>query len=225
MKKLLNILFVKRAEVENKWWHRLSNVIIFGSAITVFILTIITTIDNIDFYKWSTYKPVAFSLESNYDDFNGKELPCQQTLNKFSPKGDLDFRFIITCEGVDIPLEDSKLYITLYKEESNNLTNKFGLDRYNDDCPDFNNSSVETIFNCLKEKWKQKELDPSYPEYKKELDNLARIKVYKEFNTALIFRDIARLVFIPIFISLIWVIFWNSVFYRVILYIVFGKKK
>jgi len=128
VKKLLNILLVRRTETENKWWHRLFIVLLFSSGIVVFILAVFLAVDSYN-HTWITYRPVAFSLEPNYQEVNGNELPCDNGSIDTSDNEHLSF--IIECKGVDIPLVDSKKWEALYETAKKNLEKQFGLDKYN----------------------------------------------------------------------------------------------
>ncbi len=74
MKKLFNILLVRRTEVENKWWHRLISVVIYGSTILVAISAI--TLFVLKSEMWKKYSYTAFSFEDNYSTAQGKEVRC-----------------------------------------------------------------------------------------------------------------------------------------------------
>ncbi len=65
MKKLINILFVRRPEIENKWWNRLFNVFLVLTGIFVFILALGQVITSYHNSWFSYYNPTALSLESN----------------------------------------------------------------------------------------------------------------------------------------------------------------
>ena len=91
MKKLLNILLVKKPETENKWWHRLFVVFLFGSGVIVFILSIFLTVDSNN-HDWITYNPAVFSFEQNYNEAGGKEIFCTKGL--------------FSCTGIDLSKQD-----------------------------------------------------------------------------------------------------------------------
>jgi hypothetical protein len=41
----------------------------------------------------------------------------------------------------------------------------------------------------------------------------------------LMLSDIAFWVMVPLLVLLLWVVFWDSIVYRAILYVIYGKKK
>lgn len=222
MKKLLNFLLVRRPETENKWWHRLFSVLLFGSALFVLIFAVLLNVDSSD-HTWVTYKPVAFSLEQNYQEATGKELSCERTLN-FSGEE----RLIIKCEGVDISPQDANRYKELYDIAENNLEKQFGLDKYNiAKCSKsrINGKLSPEEISCVRENLDAWQADPQYPKYQEALKNIAHIKVTRNTDFGLMLTDIGLWVVVPVLVTILWIIFWSAVVYRSILYIIFGKKK
>jgi hypothetical protein len=235
MKKLLNFLLVRRSETENKWWHRLFSVLLFGSALVVLVFAVLLNVDSSD-HTWVTYKPVAFSLEQNYQTAKGKELPCKESLD-FS--GDIDTRLLIKCDGVDISPADSLRYEGLYKIADTNLQIQFGVQKYFDNsyynCPipsvpkPIGYKLTPSDISCIRDEMSRisadEATDPAYTQYQEALKNLAHIKVIRDTNFGLILADIGLWVIVPILAATLWVIFWSAIIYRSILYIIFGKKK
>lgn len=219
---ILNILFVNRAETANKWWHRLFKVLLVASTIFVFTVAILTTSDGYN-HVWVTNKPVAFSLEPDYQKVRGKEIPCEQTLN-FND-GD---RLIIKCVGVDIPPQGAKRYKELYDVADNNLEKQFGLDKYSiAKCsqPRINGKLSPEEISCMRENLDAWQADPNYSKYQEETKKLARIKVIRDVDFGLMSKDIGMLLVIPLLCALVWFILMNSVLYRIVLYIIYGNKK
>ena len=138
-RRMKGVFLVDRLEVVNKWWHRLFSVVLFGSAIIVFIITISLILAS-DSHAWVTYKPVAFSLEPNYQTASGKELACTENVFAFLVSGNdtVINSAGITCEGIVLSESDSKHYEALYRTAEKNLQTKFGVEKY------FNNS----YYNC-----------------------------------------------------------------------------
>ncbi len=221
IKKLVsNIVFIKRPETENKWWHRLSQVLVFGSGIIVFIISILFSLDYLGNHRYVAYHPTAFSLEPNYERAKGKEFRCEETLN-FSGEE----RFIIKCEGIAISPEASKRYQILYNVADKDLEKQFGLDKY--DATHCSNSEKFTTeaMDCIWQAVEDKQADAAYDEYLEAQKNIARIKVVKDIHYKYILSDVCMFLLVPIVSFIAWILLWNSVIYRVILYIIYGKKK
>lgn len=226
MKKLLNFLLVRRPETENKWWHRLFTVLLFGSGILVAVFAISLVVDSYN-HTWVTHRPVAFSLEPNYQQAKGEEFPCNWSFDTTRAANE-PIKSIIECKGVEIPLTDARTYGALYDTARKNLEIQYGLDKYTTaTCP---KSTGETKFSpeqisCIRKVFADEEADPAYPEYQNSINNLAHIKVVRDINYGYILSDIALWLFIPILVLVLWIVFWSSVIYRSVLYIIFGKKK
>ena len=241
MKKILKLFSVKREDLklENKWWHRLFTVFIIASGILVLILAACLTIGSYNL-KWVVYgdKPLAFSLDPNYEKVVGKELPCESVIDNSASR----LSFIIKCNGVNLSHEDSQRYQTLYDAASKYLEQQFGLDKYNSmSCSSSVNptptpeGTLNDQFNkiwgitpeqiaCVRKAIADESSDPAYPKYQNALKNIARVKVSENSNMGAVFFDILLWIIIPIFALLAWILFWNSVVYRLILYVIFGKK-
>ena len=228
MEKIFNFILVERSEAKNKWWHRLFTVFLIGSGIIVLILSFIFAINNDDDFStsWIINRPLVFSLESNYQQINGKELPCNSTIDFSS--GSTYLSSIIECKGVDIPLSTAKRYQELYDIADKNLEKQFGLDKYNGVCSNLTHNpsgglSQEEI-SCLKKHVNDRESDPAYSKYQNALKDIAKIKVETIYNFNGIFNLIILWLIIPAIVLTLWVVFWSHIVYRSILYIIFGKK-
>lgn len=223
MKKILDFLFPERQETKNKWWDRLFTVLLFGSAIIVLALAIFFSISNKnDTWEWVTYSPVAFSLEPNYQQAKGKEVACQVDMFAFSvPDNEpiVDGGIGVNCNNIILSDSYSKQYGYLYADEMENLQKQFGVDKYNlTNCGSDSTCLINTMNAFL--------ANPAEGEYEKALDNVSlSLKISRSINHGFIFGDIAYWIFIPILTVLAWIIFWSSIVYKSILYIIFGKKK
>ena len=60
MKRIFSFLKVNRAETENKWWHRLAQVLIYGSSIIVFFIGLTIVISS---YKEDQRRQVVLAPE------------------------------------------------------------------------------------------------------------------------------------------------------------------
>ena len=224
---------VKKLETENKWWHRLFVVFLFGSGIIVFILSIFLTVDSNN-HNWITYNPAVFSFEQNYNEAGGKEIFCTKGL--------------FSCTGIDLSKQDESRYWTLYQTAVTNLQKQFGMDKYDvNNCPHtssetpmflaFDRISGKTtstqiastqLVNCVNKVMNDMESNPAYSAYQtsvKNLDNSPSFKITKNIQYGAIIGDVVSWVIIPIIVVLIWILFWSSIVYRSVLYIVFGNKK
>jgi hypothetical protein len=241
--KILNILFVRRSEIENKWWNRLFTVLLFGSGIFVFVLAVLLIIPTYYDHTWITYHSEAFSLESNYQQAKGKEFPCNGSLDLAGATTYGSIKPIVECKGVEIPLNDARRYGILYDLAEKKLRETSGVealdDKFNQICKDEVSlqtfpTSNERIFTpayiakleceVLKKK-ADRSYNQLYNQYQNDLKNLAHIKAASNVHIGSILGDIALLALIPIFSVLIWIFFWSSIIYRSVLYIVFGDKK
>lgn len=230
MNKILKLFSVKREDLklENKWWHRLFTVFLVASGIIVLILAVCLTIGSYNL-KWVIYgdKPLAFSLDPNYGKVVGKELPCESVIDDSASS----LSFTIKCNDVNLSHEDSQRYQTLYDAASKYLSQQFGLDKYGSTCSNSWSStavlgtqlSAEQIA-CVRKAIADESADPAYPKYQNALKNIARVKVSENSNLGVVFFDILLWIIIPIFALLAWILFWNSIVYRSILYVIFGKK-
>jgi len=81
VKKIKKPLFVRRVETENKWWHRLALVLIYGSATLAVLFWIGLAIDEIsDWEKYKSYS-YAYSFEQGYEFLDGEEISCALNFN------------------------------------------------------------------------------------------------------------------------------------------------
>ncbi len=227
--KITNFFLVKRPETENKWWHRLFTVLLFGSTIFVLILTVYLSIGNNN-HDWVANN-ITFNLEPNYKEAIGKEFPCVRSL-------------FIKCNDVGVSSYDLDRYEKLWETTRDNLWEQTGLDnKYGADCikkfgekltqfevvtleleAPTNKSGDEII--CWRKVALDEGNDPAYATYENIIKNLPlTLKVSKDINYGFILSDLAYWIFVPIITVSIWVMFWSTIVYRSILYVVFGKKK
>ncbi len=231
--KVLNILLVRRSETNNKWWHRLFTVLLFGSTIIVFLFSIALINDGYSWSSWITYHPVAFSLEPNYQTAVGKELPCEKTFDFLSDK---PLTPIIQCNGIALSSLEEDGYIALYDLADKNLEKQFGLDKYNStnycSTTPLTGTQLTTTgtqltkeqIACFRKSIDAEQADPAYAKYQDALKNIAHIKVARDINFGVLLGDILPWLITPVIAVTLWIIFWSSIVYRSVLYIIFGKK-
>jgi hypothetical protein len=197
-------------------------VLLSGSSIIIFITILLA---NTDYHSPWTYRQIKkFSLEDGYDKISGKELPCYS----FRHFDQDESYFKITCGDFYIPDSISIYYQELYDIERKSLYQKFGLNKYSGTCTglarnNFGGLSKEEIL-CLNKTDKEMKLDPNYKKYEDALNDVAKIKVSTHINFYSIRDDIFYIIFVPILSVILWVIFWSSIIYRSILYVIFGSK-
>lgn len=231
---------MRRMETENKWWNRLFNVFLGGTSILLLIFTFFLIIDS---HKNSsvTYDPVAFSLESNYQQATGKEFPCNKSIDT-SRSATEPMKFTIECVGVEITPTDARRYEDLYDQADKKLRQDDGIEELSNKfiqiCKDeVSSQTFPTTYTGLTPKYiaqiqcvlLKTKADSSYNQlydkYQNDLKSLAYIKVARNVHVGNVIGDIVLLLLIPILVLILWVVFWSSIIYRSVLYIVFGKKK
>lgn len=151
--KFLNLLIVRRPELAGKWWHRLANVLIYGSATIVLLLGLVIILSDPPQY------PTIFTFTS------GTQF-CTE-LRQSVPIHAPNIIYNSTPTTLKINAE------ALSQVQINTLVDN--------DCGLFSGMSIK------------------YSTY-------------------------AVYVFESLIISLVWFIFWESIIYRAIVYIVYGKK-
>lgn len=186
MKKIYRFVFVQKEGLVDKWWHRLVNVLIFGSTVAVFVIYLFLFFS--DEFNWKKNIYTAYSFESNYDKAKGKEQNCSfVTLSS-------DF-ISIACGDI------------------------------------FNASDFLTRYSKAKgtyEKLQQLKIDKNIDEEKilrggiksRDFDN---IKVKKD--TIVLYKDLFIFLSLLLLLLFCWFVFWESIIYRTIIYIIYGRNK
>jgi hypothetical protein len=231
-------------EVENKWWHRLVRVLIFGSTIVVAIFAITFFISNSEI--WKQYSYPAFSFEDNYSTTKGKEVNC---FIDFKPTG-------VTCgeyAGGKGPYE-AKYAVDLSdftKRYNKAIKDEVGQNTTDKICAD------GKAFQSERDKLGIEGLDPKMLSCMRITVDIAPIQIedfpsklnyqrltYDEYLTDKQIGFIRSLwlgikakmttsIIYPIFLTNLlyvilaiigWFIFWESIVYRTLLYILYGKN-
>lgn len=243
--RLLNILLVHRPEVENKWWHRLVNVFIFSTTILVAIFAISLFVSNSE--MWKTYSYPAFSFENNYSSVQGKEVNC---FIDFKPtgvscgdyaggKGPYEAKYPVDLSDF------TKRYNRAVKDEVGQSTidkicadgkalqaerDKLGiegLDPKMSSCMsltvDFRPIQIEDFPSKLNfQRF-------TYDEYltDKQIGFVGSLwlGIKAKMTTSIIYSILLQNLLYVILAVLGWFIFWESIVYRTILYIIYGKRK
>jgi hypothetical protein len=220
------LLLPSRPQTKDKWWHRLFHVLLFGTGLMLYLVTLLGLIGSyLD--KFIIYKPTAFALENSYDKARGEVFSCDLDLDRaelYEGKSFRDIPRIISCSGVEVSREEGLRYGVLYETERRKLYDDFGLNEQGDDCPTIRNSSGELskeTINCTRKAYSEEMADPAYQRYENALESIKHIKAVKSLNV----EALALLVFVPFLALFAWLLFWSAIIYRSILYIVFGKQK
>jgi hypothetical protein len=181
--KLKNLIFANRPELEGKCWHRLANVLIYGSTIVVTLFAILLIFSNTTFER---YTPTAYSFEPSYQDAKGKEYDCYPTAeNYFGPN--------VVCNYTNIDI------------------NNF-LSRYE------SSTSVRPVFTPYLPNLTANQIELNEFIRAGDLLNI-RAKIEGHIRYGAIIWSITYI----LSIAIVWFIFWESIVYKSILYIVYGK--
>jgi hypothetical protein len=243
--KILSILFVNRLEIENKWWHRMVNVFIFGSTILVAIFAISLFVSNSE--MWKKYSYPAFSFENNYSSTKGKDVNC---FIDFKPAG-------VSCgeyadekgpyeAKYEVDLSDFiKRYNKAIKDEVGQSTidkicsagkalqadrNKLGvegLDQKMLSCMSLTVDIAPIQLSDFPSNPNNQHL--TYDEYltEKQVSFLSWLwlNIKAKMITSIIYPILFQNLIYVILATLGWFIFCESIIYRTILYIIYGKRK
>ena len=84
IRKIKEFLFVRREETMGRWWHRLALVFIYGGAISVTIFLTGLAIDEVSgLEKYKSYS-YTYSFEQGYEYIEGEEIVCTLNLEKYN---------------------------------------------------------------------------------------------------------------------------------------------
>ncbi len=181
--KIKKFLIPWREDLDKKWWHRLANIVIYGSTIfvVIFILSLILT--------GSSWKRInyTYSFESNYNIISGEESVCKFTKSGF-------FDPIINCGNIANPTDFLNKYAEAIRNGNMLIELKAGSKIYN-------NQLLDKLIDAGK------------------FDNI-KVKSSYEIIYSRLFRNFG----IGVLLIFAWFVFWESIIYRVILYVVYGKN-
>lgn len=234
MKKLLRLLLVRQPEGENKWWHRLARVVIYGSTIVVSVFAVIIFLYNSE--TWKKYSYNAFSFEDNYSIAKGVEVDCTTQVKPFNAY----------CNGDALDTSD------LVKKYNSMVRKHLSSNTIDQICP--------TVIDMERPEPGGRRLTPKDISCITIQGNFVPISaedfyvesggetIYDPHLTddqagylngiwgKLLFLKAKRTIHIvyPVFFKNLsylllavtgWFIFWESIVYKTLLYIIFGKKK
>lgn len=214
MKKLLNLLLVRRLETKDKWWHRLALVLIYGSTIIVAIFLAILLISEEGEY-WVSESYTAYSFEQGYEIADGKEIDCKFSVFE-SSSGRLSPISIFRCGDLTSDTEFLNRYVQARgtSERLQELRGDQGI--------------TELDFSAFKKNYvpvAERSKTQSDDEIMVELIQSGELNDVK-VKRALSFDYISFGGNWGVYLLLIlgWLVFWESIVYRTILFIVYGKK-
>ncbi len=213
MKIILKLLkFYREDELESRWWHRLVKVLIYGSTIIVFAISIGLFIDDIG--VWNNPDPkYIYSFEPKYSDTFGFSKSCT-----FATENSKDSLFI-DCGNINQKWKgggygflpdflDRYSRAGSYKEEFLVRTKPEGCDTRND---------IESYF-C-----KLRILNVNYQLLNQRIeqgqfDNIQAKRI-------IILSPLIKNILLTLTIPIIWFLLLKSVIYRAFVYVILGKKK
>lgn len=194
MNKLTRIFIVQRPGLEHRWWHRLAKVLIYGTTGLVFVLIFFIIIFSTS-YSSKTY---TYSFQPSYVSTRGEEYPCSfSSLNI----GFVNYP-VVNCKGIDT---SSKLVNLLEQYQPNtNITDAIAGLRACDHGGECLSTDAEVVSALANN------------------NSLVGIKV-KELTTIDYLR-LSRDFISCLLIVGLWFIFLESIIYRAIVYVIYGKR-
>lgn len=216
MKKLLKLLFVRRQETKDKWWHRLALVLIYGSTIVGAIFFAALLISEEGEY-WASESYTAYNFEQRYEMADGKEMDCKFSASSL---GDLPPVSIFNCGDFSSDSEFLEKYsrergtyerLQEVREEKSPSINLQAL-----------GGSIRKIeWDNLSSMQKNRIDDEIMVELIQsgELDDV-KVKRVLSFDYTSFFGNWG----LYLLLILGWIVFWESIVYRTLLFVVYGKK-
>jgi hypothetical protein len=172
--KINKIIFPCKNGLENKWWHRLANVLICIS--TLIVLAVSSALLLFDYQNQHVYTAISYDFEDNYNEAKGKEVVCENVPMYSSGET------VWHCGNYIVDISD----IVLRQKEAHPLQKLKAI------------GDVEIKFTRTK----------------------LEVKVIND-TAIVMLKNIGYIILITIG----WFIFWQSIVYRIFIYIVFGNKK
>jgi len=248
IRKIKKILFVRRVETKNKWWHRLALVLIYGSVTIAGLFLVGLVVD--DFPSWEKYKSYSYSynFEQGYEFLDVEEISCGGVGS--GRLGLLGLRLISGKCGD---------YETIVKKYNDSIRSVLLTDETKEKCTNYSNEKInDRSYIPVKERasYSQCEALQSSAEIIKpdsfvdltaflggsksilsleqrsflqdSYNELESLKAKRNLDDTFYGKAIADIL-ISILIIILGVIsliiFLESIIYRTILYIIYGKQK
>ncbi len=187
MNKLSNLIFVRREGLEQKWWHRLAQVLICASTAVVLVIGLLNVIS----ISKQTY-PVVYT--------NEHKLPFSSV------------KFISTAQQQGFSEEDIELWLWIHDLKDLPLNSQYYPS--NNTVPLTNEQMEEMVA-------KMKATPQSVIDQQTIQDQLLTNIASSQKTNYLINKSFIVIILFPI----VWFIFWESIFYRAIVYVIYGKRK
>lgn len=211
MKKLLKLIFVRRQETKDKWWHRLALVLIYGSTIVgAIFLGILLVTEESD--NWAKYSYTAYSFEEGYPTAKGKEIDCKFPVTSL---GDLPLISIFHCGDFS---SDSE-FLERYSRARDTYDRLQGLRE--EKAPSLSFSKRKLQYSELSSIQKNR-IDDGIMVELIQSGEMGDVKVKRvmSFEYATFLGNWGLYL-----VGLLgWFVFWESIVYRTLLYVVFGRQ-
>lgn len=213
MKKLAKFLLVRRPETKDKWWHRFVLVLIYGSilVLVIYLAALFVTEEGGD---WINESYTAYNFEQGYATAKGKEIDC--SVSVFESAGRLPTlaaaRF--RCGDIDSNTEFLDRYAQA-RGTTERLQELRGLqdEQTRSYIPVAERQETKTDNEIMVELIQSGELSD------------LKVKRTLAFDHGAFFGGWGLYFLLVLVLVLSWLVFWESIVYRTILFIIFGKKK
>lgn len=209
----LKFFIVNRDSLPDRWWHRLANILIYGSTILVTLLgALIIFIDS----SYTKHIFTTYNFEPNYMTSPGEEVDCDFSI-EYSP-----ITKSVLCGGTPV---DGSDVVTRYNKVMREI---YGLknDYCKDDIRDSSGRLTESSLQCSREKYdiipiESRSGTGGLAASNFRLHVLLKVKSISSFLYFEFLKDLSTIIMIMVG----WYIFWESIVYRAIIYVIFGSKK
>ncbi len=212
MSKILKLLVPGRKDLSGRWWHRLVNVLIYGTTILVLIVAGVILVSSS--WSWLNYSYPAFSFETAYETTSGKVVNCRVR------NIDIPIEAEASCGGNKISTSD---FIARYNKV---IRDQFGS-QLSTDCGFIRNADgllAQAAIKCMREKADLAPINTDYIEGHRG-DWLKIYSTTAKENVSIVWGEFFKVFGLSLLMVVGWFIFWMSIIYRAVLYIVFGKQK
>ena len=222
--KIKRLIFPTRPGLENKWWHRLSMVLICGTTAVLVVIAIISFVSKIPEWRTSRY---IYSFEPQYSKMLSRSELCDFKVSDGYSDHSVNcgnFYFLNSEELISFLnrynntfLDKNKYIIKISCVSTKSLYEKYVCDK---------KPSIQSVTEWVlsqKQGPNDKYIEVvDYPVFNTSIENgeFANIKAKRVIDYDTLLESIALLVAIP----LAWFIFWMSIIYRTMLYIIYGKR-
>lgn len=215
VKKLLKLSLFRRQETKDKWWHRLALVLIYGSTIVgaIFLGSLLVT-EEAD--NWARYSYTAYSFEEGYPTAKGREMDCKFSATSL---GDLPLVFS-HCGDLSTGSEFLEKYFRARGTYDRLVELRKGPENL-----------VKLDLTALKRNYIPIAERPGYKRTKSDIEIMVQLVKSGELEDVKVKRVMSfeYATFLgnwSLYLLLVfgWLIFWESIVYRTLLYVVYGKK-